>query len=83
MGTGLVQRCDKAAASPGKGFGETFTINRLGPPTSLRRCLGTTNMTNPGTEPLLPVAPSVHDAHRAALLHAPATSTTESITASQ
>ncbi|TEU11718.1 MAG: hypothetical protein E3J25_07780 [Anaerolineales bacterium] len=44
MGTGLVQRCDKAAASPGKGFGETFTINRLGPPTSLRRCLGTTNL---------------------------------------
>lgn len=33
-----------AAASLLEGLEETFTINRLGLPTKLRRCLGTTNI---------------------------------------
>lgn len=32
-----------AAESLLEGLDEMFTINRLGPPSSLRRCLGTTN----------------------------------------
>lgn len=33
-----------AAASLREGLAETFTVNRLGLPASLRRCLGTTNV---------------------------------------
>ena len=33
-----------AAASLREGLTETFTVNRLGLPASLRRCLGTTNV---------------------------------------
>ena len=37
-------RCVSAAASLREGLAETFTINRLGLPATLRRCLGTTNL---------------------------------------
>jgi len=40
----LEKTCPSAAASLGEGLEETFTINRLGLPATLRRCLGTTNL---------------------------------------
>ena len=38
------RRDPSAAASLREGLEETFTINRLGLPATLRRCLGTTNL---------------------------------------
>jgi len=40
----LERHYPSAAASLREGLEETFTINRLGLPTNLRRCLGTTNL---------------------------------------
>ena len=40
----LETQCPSAAASLREGLEETFTINRLGLPASLQRCLGTTNL---------------------------------------
>ena len=40
----LDQEYPSAAASLREGLGETFTINRLGLPPELRRCLGSTNV---------------------------------------
>jgi len=40
----LEKQYPSAAASLREGLKETFTINRLGLPASLRRCLGTTNL---------------------------------------
>lgn len=37
-----------AAGSLREGLSEIFTINRLGLPSSLRRCLGTTNVIDNG-----------------------------------
>lgn len=42
--TWLEREWPSAAASLREGLGELFTINRLGLPSSLRRCLGTTNL---------------------------------------
>ena len=41
----LEKQYPSAAASLHEGLEETFTINRLGLPMALRRCLGTTNLT--------------------------------------
>jgi len=40
----LDKECPRAAASLREGLAEMFTVNRLGLPPSLRRCLGTTNV---------------------------------------
>jgi transposase-like protein len=40
----LAKESPSAAASLEEGLEETFTVNRLGLPASLRRCLGTTNL---------------------------------------
>lgn len=40
----LDKECPSAAASLREGLTEMFTVNRLGLPASLRRCLGTTNL---------------------------------------
>src|SRR3954471_20795579 len=44
----LEQEWPNAAASLREGLGEMFTINRLGLPSALRRCLGTTNIIDNG-----------------------------------
>jgi putative transposase len=44
----LEQEWPDAAASLREGLGEMFTINRLGLPSALRRCLGTTNVIDNG-----------------------------------
>jgi transposase-like protein len=44
----LEQEWPDAAASLREGLGEMFTINRLGLPSTLRRCLGTTNIIDNG-----------------------------------
>ena len=44
----LEQEWPGAAASLREGLGEMFTINRLGLPSTLRRCLGTTNLIDNG-----------------------------------
>ena len=44
----LEQEWPAAAASLREGIGELFTINRLGLPSPLRRCLGTTNIIDNG-----------------------------------
>jgi transposase-like protein len=44
----LEQDWSSAAASLREGLAELFTINRLGLPSSLRRCLGTTNVIDNG-----------------------------------
>jgi putative transposase len=44
----LEQEWPDAAASLREGLGEMFTINRLGLPSALRRCLGTTNIIDNG-----------------------------------
>jgi putative transposase len=46
--TWLEQEWPTAAASLREGLGEMFTINRLGLPSALRRCLGTTNIIDNG-----------------------------------
>src|SRR5260370_15162433 len=47
----------KVSASLGEGLEEMFTINRLGLPSKLRRCLGTTNIVDNGHSPLPDRAP--------------------------
>jgi putative transposase len=44
LAQGYARQWPQAAASLREGLAETFTINRLGLPTPLRRCLATTNL---------------------------------------
>ena len=46
--TRLEREWPGAAGSLREGLDELFTINRLGPPSELRRCLGTTNLIDNG-----------------------------------